>query len=88
VPTASAQRSRSGIITVFGKTAEYVTQYRKKGALVRVRGKLCDSSCQNDNGETVWTTDRNVDRFDFLHAAKDEKEGQDAPHEDADAVPL
>jgi single-strand DNA-binding protein len=73
-------------ITIFGKTAEYVTQYRKKGDLVRVRGELSDSSYQNDKGETVWTTDRNVDCFDFLRAAKDEQEEQAAPHEDTDAI--
>jgi single-stranded DNA-binding protein len=75
-------------IAVVGKPAEYVTLYRKKGDLVRVRGELRDSSYQNDKGETVWTTDRNVDCFDFLRAAKDEQEEQATSDQDADPIQL
>jgi hypothetical protein len=39
---------------------------------VRARGEIGDSSYTNDKGATVYATDRNVDRFSFLRAAKDE----------------
>jgi single-stranded DNA-binding protein len=68
-------------LTVFGKTAENVSAHRKVGDLVGARDELEGTSYKNDEGCTVHKTDRNVDRFDVLRAAKDEPQ-EPAPSQD------
>jgi hypothetical protein len=48
---------------------------------VRARGELGDNGYKDGKGETVDRTDRNVDRFDVLRAAKDEAQ-KPAPRQD------
>jgi single-strand DNA-binding protein len=53
-------------ITVFGKQAESVGQYLKKGRLVGVQGSISTGSYQDKNGATVYTTDIIADRVEYL----------------------
>lgn len=53
-------------VTVFGKQAENCERFLKKGRLVGVQGRLATGSYQDKNGNTVYTTDVNADRVEFL----------------------
>ena len=44
-------------ITVFGRPAEAVEKYYKKGKLVELKGRLQTGSYTNKKGDTVYTTD-------------------------------
>ena len=44
-------------ITVFGRPAEAVEKYYKKGKMVELKGRLQTGSYTNKKGETVYTTD-------------------------------
>ena len=53
----------------FGKTAEIMAQYVKKGHQVGLNGRIQTGSYEKD-GTRVFTTDVIVDSFDFLTNAK------------------
>lgn len=48
-------------ITVFGKQADFCSQYVAKGDLVEVKGHIATGSYKRSDGTTVYTTDVNVD---------------------------
>ncbi|MDR0847093.1 MAG: single-stranded DNA-binding protein [Lactobacillales bacterium] len=50
----------------FGKAAELINQYMKKGSQLGVTGELRTGSYQNQQGNTVYTTDVVVNEFQFL----------------------
>ena len=56
----------------FGKTAEVMSQYLKKGSLIGVTGRIQTGKYQNKDGNTVYTTDVMVDNFEFLESKKSE----------------
>lgn len=60
-------------ITVFGKQADFCTQYVAKGDLVEIRGHIVTGSYQKSDGTTVHTTDVNVDEIKKLQGKKAEK---------------
>ena len=60
-------------ITVFGKQADFCTQYVSKGDLVEIRGHIVTGSYQKNDGTTVHTTDVNVDEIKKLQGKKVEK---------------
>lgn len=60
-------------VIVFGKQAENVEKYVKKGMLIGVNGSIQTGSYQNKKGETVYTTDVVAGRVEFLES-KDKKE--------------
>lgn len=53
-------------ITVFGKSAETFSRYLTKGRQVAVEGRIQTGSYQNQKGDTVYTTDVVVNRFEFI----------------------
>ena len=53
-------------ITIFGKQAETFNQYMTKGQQVAIEGRISTGSYQNQKGDTVYTTDVIVNRFDFI----------------------
>jgi len=66
--------------TCFGKTAEYVTQYRKQGDLVFVRGSVELSEWTGQDGTARASLQVTVDVLQFLAAPKGrEGGGQAAP---------
>lgn len=60
-------------ITVFGKQADFCTQYVAKGDLVEIRGHIVTGSYQKNDGTKVNTTDVNVDDIKKLQGKKVEK---------------
>ena len=50
----------------WGKTAENMNKYVKKGQRVAVSGRLETGSYKNDQGVTVYTTDVVADAVEFL----------------------
>jgi len=52
---------------VFGKTAEFVTQYARKGALVGVEGRLQSRSYEK-NGQKVYVTEVVCDNVQLLES--------------------
>ena len=67
-PTRQGEEKKTDYprVTVFGKQAENCDGFLKKGRLVGVQGRLATGSYQDKNGNTVYTTDVNADRVEFL----------------------
>lgn len=61
-------------IKAFGKTAEMLANYFKKGNRVAVEGKIATGSYEK-NGERVYTTDVIVNRVHFIESAKENGAG-------------
>lgn len=52
-------------IVAFRKTAETISQYFNKGDGIGIVGRIQTGSYQNNEGQTVYTTDVIADSFDF-----------------------
>lgn len=65
-------------VTVWGKTAELVGQYLKKGRRCYVEGKLQTQEYEKD-GSKRWITKIIAQRVLFLDSARQERRGDDAP---------
>ena len=50
----------------FGKTAEFVEKYFKKGDAIGISGRLQTGSYTNKNGDKVYTTDVVIDTVEFV----------------------
>lgn len=61
-------------ITVFGKQADFCSQYVTKGDLVEVKGHIVTGSYKKSDGTTVYTTDVNVDDIKKLQGNKNKAE--------------
>lgn len=58
-------------VSVFGeRTRNYISEKAKVGDLVRVEGRMRDSSYEK-GGETIYTVDRIVDHFGILASKGD-----------------
>ncbi len=55
----------------FGKTAETLSQYQRKGNRLGVEGSIQTGSYKNQQGQTVYTTDILVNRVEFLEPKKE-----------------
>ena len=53
----------------FGKIAETVERYLKKGLKIAVEGRIQTGSYKNRDGNTVYTTDVVVENIEFLEKA-------------------
>ena len=62
-------------ITLFGKQAETFSRYLIKGRQVAVEGRIQTGSYQNQKGDTVYTTDVIVNRFEFIGNKNDSQGG-------------
>ncbi|WP_317300785.1 single-stranded DNA-binding protein [Allobaculum stercoricanis] len=60
----------------FGKTAELLNQYQHKGNRLGVVGTIQTGSYQNQDGQTVYTTDVMVNRIEFLESKKEQQPQQ------------
>ena len=67
-PTQQGQERQADFIrvTVFGRQAETVNQFLRKGRQVAVQGRIQTGSYKNRDGQTVYTTDVVADRVEFL----------------------
>ena len=61
-------------ITCFGKTAELVEKYVRKGYMVGVLGRIQTGSYDKD-GQRIYTTDVIADRVEFLDRGNSSSEG-------------
>ncbi len=79
-------------IVCFGKTAENVEKYVKKGQQVGVTGRIHTDSYEKD-GKKIYTTEIYADRVEFLGKNNDSASSQSTrfdnsnPFESADAAP-
>lgn len=60
-------------IVCFGKTAEIVEKYVKKGMMVGITGKLTTSSYEKD-GKKFYSTDVTASRVEFMESKKETPE--------------
>lgn len=58
-------------LAIFNKPGEVFQKYLTKGRQVAVQGRLNTGSYKNKNGETVYTTDVIVEKFDFIGNKQD-----------------
>lgn len=70
----------------FGKTAENIANFFKKGDLIAVNGSIQTGKYVNKDKKTVYTTDVVVDTFAFLQS-KNERQPQQAPQQVAQQAP-
>ena len=52
----------------YGKTAEFVDQYFKKGMVIGVTGRLITGSYTNKDGKNVYTTDVVIEEAEFVES--------------------
>lgn len=65
-------------VTAFGKSAEIISEYCKKGSEIYIEGKISYSTYEK-NGEKRYSTDIIVDNFQLLSKTKQSAEnGQDS----------
>ena len=63
----------------WGKRAETIQQHFGKGSKIAVTGSIRTGSYQNQQGATVYTTDVEVNGFDFLDAKNTQQPNATAP---------
>lgn len=72
----------------FGKAAETLEQYVKKGHRLGIIGHIQTGSYDHKDGYKVYTTDVIVDEFDFLELkSKDSQENNQSRSEADDDIP-
>ena len=64
---------------VWGRTAENMSKYVRKGHRVGVSGRIETSSYKNRDGATVYTTEVVVESFEFLEPKREERPANDPP---------
>ncbi len=64
-------------VVVFGKLAEIIGQYLKKGSLVYFEGKLKTRKWQNKEGQDVYTTEIVADQMQMLGGRQGNGNGYD-----------
>lgn len=69
-------------VTVWGRQAETCDRYLSKGRQVAVQGRIQTGSYKNRNGETVYTTDVEAERVEFLGGGNQ----QTQPRESAEDI--
>ena len=73
-------------LTIFNKPGEAFQKYLTKGRQVAVQGRLNTGSYKNKNGDTVYTTDVIVEKFDFIGNRSDRTDAQ-PPAADMNDIP-
>lgn len=71
------------LMVAYGKTAELIAQYFKKGSLIEVEGRVQTRSYEQDK-RTVYVTEFIVENFGFLESKRNEQEEIMTPVEDDD----
>ena len=56
----------------FGKTADFIVAYFSKGSKIGVTGSIQTGSYQDQNGNTVYTTDVLVEGAEFVESKKEQ----------------
>ena len=58
-------------VVVFGKPAEFVAEYVKKGNMVSVAGRITTGSYDNKEGKKVYTTEITADEVNSIGIRQD-----------------
>lgn len=64
-------------VVAFGKQAEVLCKYQRKGNMLAVSGRIQTGSYKNRNGDTVYTVDVVADRTEFLNLGEKREEKQE-----------
>ncbi len=72
-------------VTAFGKKAEFMEKYARKGSKFIVTGRIRTGSYKNKDGITVYTTDVVAESFEFAESKKD---GSSAPAQTHNSAPV
>lgn len=64
----------------FGKTAEFIEKYVKKGTKLCIRGRIQTGSYEKD-GKKIYTTDVVAEDIEFAESKKQSQETQEQPQE-------
>lgn len=70
----------------FGKAAENLAKYKKKGAQIAILGRIQTGSYEDRDGRTVYTTDIIADRVEYIGGRADAAPAAAAPAEDFAAM--
>lgn len=65
----------------FGKTAEFIEKYFRKGMKIGINGSIRTGSYTKENGDKVYTTDVVADRVEFVEKKADAPETIGQPTE-------
>ncbi|MEE3307864.1 single-stranded DNA-binding protein [Sharpea azabuensis] len=57
----------------FGKTAETIEKYCRKGMKIAIEGRIQTGSYTNKDGNKVYTTDVNVNEIEFVERKTEER---------------
>lgn len=63
----------------FGKTAEFVEKYGRKGVKFEIHGRWQTGSYKNKDGQTVYTNDCLVEQIEFSESKNSNSGGNDSP---------
>ncbi len=69
-------------VVAFGKQAEVLCTYQRKGNMLAVSGRIQTGSYKNKNGDTVYTVDVVADRTEFLNLGEKREEKQEGTQVD------
>ena len=85
-PFTNAQGEREADFircVAWGKTAENVANYTKKGSKMGVQGRIQTGSYENQQGQKVFTTDIVVNEVEFLDTKQTTQNNQGQPIQQA-----
>ena len=71
--------------TCFGKTAEFVEKYLKKGTKIVAQGRMQNENYKNKDGNMVYSTKFMVEQLEFAESKN--KEENTEPPKDAPSAP-
>lgn len=71
-------------VVTFGKTAEFVAEYVKKGNMVSVAGKITTGSYEKE-GRKIYTTEITADEVNSIGSKKDNQAGTDSESQQQDS---
>ena len=76
---ANADQQTADFIScvAFGKTAEFIEKYVKKGTKICVEGRIQTGSYTNKDGQKVYTTDVVTDNVEFAESKNSSAGGSD-----------
>ena len=66
-------------IVAFGKTAEFIEKYFRKGMRIGLMGRIQTGSYDHKDGYTVYTTDVIAENVEFVESKQQQEENTQAP---------
>lgn len=71
----------------FGKTAEFIEKYIKKGTKIAVEGRIQTGSYTKQTGEKAYKTEVVVEQVEFAQSKGEEKPANAGPYDDFMDIP-